>query len=393
MTEEPRLFRTLRGDVGRVRTEVGHAGVSGAVGRTFRDLKEFYLSSHHQDRLASMRGVKKGIFFIVWLLKSLFLKLTPARRILLVICFLVLWNLTTRSGGDHGFRVSIAPSFLGVALLVFLLMLELKDKLLAREELEAGRAVQRALMPEGSPVIAGWDIWLFTRPANDVGGDLVDYLQIDAHRSCIVLGDVAGKGLPAALLMAKLQATLRALLPEFASLAELGERVNRILSRDGLPNRFATLVCVEVTPGSGHLRILNAGHPPPLILSARRGAADPASADGGAPPAPPGSPDAFRVLELPPGSMALGFLPDAPFVEQSADVQPGETMIVYSDGVTEAMNTQGDFFGDDRFRSALPALARLPVAEIGAHIVDAVDRFVRDAHPHDDLSLIVIRRA
>jgi sigma-B regulation protein RsbU (phosphoserine phosphatase) len=392
MPEEPRLFRTLRDDVGRVRTEVGHAGVGGAVGRTFRDLKEFYLSSHRQDRLASMSGVKKGIFFTIWLLKSLFLKLTPARRILLVICFVVIWNLTRWTGGSHGFRIEIAPSFLGVALLVFLLMLELKDKLLAREELEAGRAVQRALMPEGSPVIAGWDIWLFTRPANDVGGDLVDYLQIDAQRSCIVLGDVAGKGLPAALLMAKLQATLRALLPEFTSLAELGSRVNRILSRDGLPNRFATLVCVEVTPGSGHLRILNAGHPPPLILSATRGP-DPASSEGGAPPAPPGSPDGFRVLELPPGSMALGFLPDAPFSEQAADIQPGETMIVYSDGVTEAMNTQGDFYGDDRFRAALPALARLPVPELGTRIVDAVDRFVRDAHPHDDLSLIVIRRA
>ena len=177
------------------------------------------------------------------------------------------------------------------------------------------------------------------------------------------------------------------------SLADLAARTNAILCRDGLPNRFATLVYVEMAPGSGHLRILNAGHPPPLLLSAGRGSADSAPAGRDAPPAPPASPDAFRVSEMPHGSMALGFLPDAPFVEQAVEILPGETLIIYSDGVTEAMNTQGDFFGDDRFRSALPALARLPVADLGGHVVDAVDRFVRDARPHDDLSLIVMRRA
>src|SRR5512138_3275825 len=92
------------------------------------------------------------------------------------------------------------------------LMLELKDKLLARSELEAGRTVQLALMPDRPPVVPGWDIWLYSRSANDVGGDLVDYLQIDPQRLGVMLGDVAGKGLPAALLMAKLQATLRALV-------------------------------------------------------------------------------------------------------------------------------------------------------------------------------------
>jgi phosphoserine phosphatase RsbU/P len=198
--------------------------------------------------------------------------------------------------------------------------------------------VQMALMPAPTPGLAGWQIWLFTRPANDVGGDLVDYLRIDGQRASIVLGDVAGKGLPAALLMAKVQATLRALAPEFTSLAEIGTRVNTILHRDGLPNRFATLVYLEVAPTSGRVRVLNAGHMPPFVIRAA------------------------TASELPRGSFAFGVMANASFQEQSVDLADGDTLVAYSDGVTEAMNAAGDFFGDERLAALLPAVSGLPVA-------------------------------
>ena len=92
----------------------------------------------------------------------------------------------------------------GGIILIAVLMLELKDKLAARDELEAGRTVQLALMPESSPAVPGWDLWLHTEPANDVGGDLIDHLQIDDSHHGVALGDVSGKALPAALLMVKL---------------------------------------------------------------------------------------------------------------------------------------------------------------------------------------------
>jgi sigma-B regulation protein RsbU (phosphoserine phosphatase) len=209
---------------------------------------------------------------------------------------------------------------------------------------------------------------LYTRPANDVGGDLVDYLRIDGERACIVLGDVAGKGLPAALLMAKLQATIRALAPEFGSLAEIGARVNTILVRDGLPNRFATMVYLELRPGTGNVRVLNAGHMPPLVV---RG---------------------DEMTELPRGSLALGLLPEATFEEQCVNLLDGDTLLVYSDGATEAMNPEGDFFGDERLRALLPTTSHLPVAELGASLVTAVRNFVGSARPHDDISFIVLRR-
>ena len=247
-------------------------------------------------------------------------------------------------------------------------MLELKDKLVARDELEAGRKVQRALMPRRSPAVPGWDLWLYTEPANDVGGDLVDHLQIDADRHGVALADIAGKALPAALLMVKLQATLRALVPHCGTLSELAASINHILQRNGLPNRFATMVYVVLSTRSDSVRLLNAGHMPPLAV---RGA---------------------TIEELPPGSMALGIMPTAASPSSASLCLTATCWSWYSDGVTEAMNGSGDFFGDDRLRAALRETAGQPAAAIGERVLDVLSAFVGDAHPHDDVSLVVLRR-
>jgi sigma-B regulation protein RsbU (phosphoserine phosphatase) len=365
---EPHLLETLGQDARHVWNDMHRTGLKQTVKRTFLDLEEFYLSDHSRDRLVGMRKVRRAIYLVVWLLKSLFLKLTPARRVLLVLSFVLMWQATNLGVRGDGAQISIHFPFLGIVTLLLILMLELKDKLLAREELEAGRLVQRALMPDPSPTIPGWDVWLFTRSANDVGGDLVDYLPLGEQRFGLVLGDVAGKGLPAALLMAKLQSTLRALATEEKSLARLGQKMNRILCRDGLPNRFATLVYLDLGARSGSVRMLNAGHPPPLVL---RGT---------------------TLEELPSGAMALGMFPGAIFSEQRVELAEGDVLIVFSDGLTEAMNGSDEFFGDERLRARLPALARMSAGDIGTRVVAAVDEFVGDRRPHDDLSLVVLRR-
>jgi sigma-B regulation protein RsbU (phosphoserine phosphatase) len=246
-------------------------------------------------------------------------------------------------------------------------MLELKDKLLARHELRAGRAVQQALMPGAAPAVAGWDVWLYTRPANDVGGDLVDTLAV-GPRTGLVLADVAGKALPAALLMAKVQATLRALATEVPSLAALAERTNTILCRDGLPSRFATMVYLDIEGESGRVRLVNAGHQPPIVVS------------GG------------RFHELQPGGMALGMMPGSTYTEQDIDLQPGEALVVYSDGVTEAMNDAGEFFGDDRLQALLSDPRPVSAEQYGRRLLASVDTFMGDTRPYDDLSLIIAKR-
>ncbi len=247
-------------------------------------------------------------------------------------------------------------------------MLELKDKLAARGELEAGRTVQLALMPESSPAVPGWDLWLHTEPANDVGGDLIDHLQIDDSHHGVALGDVSGKALPAALLMVKLQATLRALTPQFDRLSDLGAAINRILERDGLANGFATLVYLVLATDSGDVRVLNAGHMPPLVARGR------------------------AIDRMDYGSMALGMMPDATFSEQRVALADGDVLVVYSDGITEAMNESGDFFGDERLRAAIQATTGQPVEAIGMEILRALQTFVGDAPPHDDVSLMLLKR-
>ncbi len=368
----PPLLRTLGEDARHLRDELQRNGLKRTFERSFEELRDFYLSAGTRDHLLRMGRVRRAIYLVLWLLKSLFLKLTPARRLLLVLSAVLMWQswpspwATAASEAARGGAAQFP--FLGIATLLLILMLELKDKLVAHDELAAGRSVQRGLMPDPSPRIPGWDVWLFTRSANEVGGDLVDYVPVNDRRFGLVLGDVAGKGLPAALLMAKLQATLRALADEDTPIVALGQKTNRILCRDGLPNRFATLVYLELSAQSGLVRVLNAGHPPPLVLRDT------------------------RLEELPTGAMALGMLPDATFSEQQVQLTAGDAIVAYSDGVTEAMNGHDEFFGEERLRARLPTLTAMTAQDIGTRIVQSVDEFVGDARPHDDLSLVVVRR-
>ena len=244
----------------------------------------------------------------------------------------------------------------------------MKDKLLARNELEAGRSIQQALAPEQNPSVPGWDLWLYTRPANDVGGDLVDFLKIDGNRFGLAIGDVAGKGLPAALLMAKLQATLRAVAPDFAGLDKLAAKLNKIFYRDSLPNRFASMVYLEIKSDSDLIRFVNAGHFPPIVTGHG------------------------QLFEMDKGAPALGIMKDGTFTEESFQIKTGDLFVVYSDGVTEARNEKGDFFGDSEFKELLSTNEGLTATEAGTKILETVDNFIGDARATDDLSMIIVRR-
>lgn len=365
-TNQPRFFKTLSSDVHEVTDDIRRRGI-GTFSAAFDDLDTFYLDEASQRRLAAAGRVRRFFLRFFWLIRSLLMKLTPARRILLA-CAILLLLPGIHIGGEQGFGVDLRVPLVSLLIVVFVLMLELKDKLIARNELVAGRAVQLALMPPESPAVPGWDIWLYTQPANDVGGDLVDHLPFNDQQHGIALGDVAGKALPAALLMVKLQATLRALVPLFPALDALGAGVNRILNRDGLPNRFATLFYLVLTPGSGHVRYLNAGHLPPQVV---RGSS---------------------IEELPGGSIALGFIPEAEFAEHTVELAEGDLLVVVSDGVVEAMNATGDFFGDDRLRAAITAGRGRNAKALGLSILTALQVFVGEMKPHDDVSVVVVRR-
>ena len=331
--------------------------------RDWEEVVEFFMTEERREELRGMNPIKKVFIVPFWLFRAMYLHLTPVRRILLLIG-LVLSFIEIRAGNGDASNGHL----LGVLLLLFILLLELKDKILARDELEAGRAVQTALMPEEHPEFPGWDIWLHTHPANDVGGDLVDSILIDEQRLGLSLGDVAGKGLGAALFMAKLQATLRALAPGRESIPALGAQLSGIFDRDGIPNRFTSLVYLEITSRNGEIRLLNAGHMPPLHLSAA------------------------GIRELPRGGAALGILKQATYEEQGVELQPGEMLLVYSDGLTEAQNESGEFFGEERLQRLLTRTQGLDATKLGEHILERIQRFTGASRQHDDLSLEILRK-
>ncbi len=359
-TSEPRIARTIIDDIRR-------GDFRQNVKRDYRELKEFFIDEVRRDRLKEMGIFKRWFYMSIWLLKSLFLKLTPASRILLVFSVVLLFSYSNTGNGNANVQF-LGNGILGYTLLLFILMLELKDKLLAKDELEDGRSVQIALMPESNPSVPGWSVWLFSRPANDVGGDMVDHIQISEEKHGIALGDVAGKGLRAALLMAKLQSTLRSLVTDYHSMSELGEKINRIFCRDSLPNIFASLIYMRLDAHSDRINILNAGHMPPFIIRGK------------------------NLEEMSKSSPAIGLMPNAVYTEQSVTLKKGDILVAYSDGVTEAKNEFGEFFGDQRLRVLLQGMGHLDSKEAGKKLLDSVEYFVGEERYTDDLSLVIIKK-
>lgn len=358
--KEQKFTRILREDIRNVR-------LSRDLKREFKELKNFYITEEQNKRLEKMSSIRKIIHLIIWMTKSLFLHLTPVRRLLTITALIIMFWGNQIIFNDGNSTVTNS-GLLGGALIFIVLMLELKDKLLAKDELEAGRKVQRALMPEKSPVVPGWSIWLFTRPANEVGGDLVDYLKIGDDRIGLTIADVAGKGLHAALLMAKLQSTIRALASDYESLSDLCNKINQIFCRDSLPNIFASMFYFEVKPNDNVIKFVNAGHLPPLLIGNN------------------------EIKEIIQNNAAIGLAKNFTYKEDLITMLAGDILIAYSDGVTDARNEYGQFYEKDNFLRLLKSISKNKFEDIGEIIVKNIDSFSGDAPSNDDLSLIIIRK-
>ncbi|MFC1564270.1 PP2C family protein-serine/threonine phosphatase [candidate division KSB1 bacterium] len=328
----------------------------------FRETFYFYIDSKKRVQLAKAGWLKKWLYTNWWFFKSVILKLTPVRRVLFLGGFALFW---ASFSADTGNALLLRISFL---LFLFIILLELKDKLFAQDELAVGGEVQSALMPDENPMFPGWDIWIYNSPAKEVSGDLIDFVRLSDNRLGLALGDVAGKGLGAALLMARLQASLIALVPIIDSFAELGRQLNHIFCRDCLPNKFASLVYIEIDSGKGDIRLFNAGHLPPIMIK------------GG------------KLEEMPKGQPALGLTDASVYEEQQTKIEPGEILLAYSDGLTEAVNEDGEFFGDERLSNLLLKLENGSASDTGNRIIEEIGVFTGYAQQSDDISIIVLKR-
>jgi sigma-B regulation protein RsbU (phosphoserine phosphatase) len=236
-------------------------------------------------------------------------------------------------------------------------------------ELEIAREVQEQLFPQELPRVPGLELAGRCRPARGVGGDYYDFLALGPQRFGIAIGDVSGKGIPAALLMASLQASLRG-QASFGTrdLSELMERVNKLICASSSPNRYATFFYAEYAPARHRLAYVNAGHNAPMLLRA----------DG-------------QLERLEAGGPVVGLIEFASYAAAEVELRPGDVLLGYTDGLSEAMNTADEEWGEERLAQALRAAAALPAAQAVERLIAEADAFAAGAPQHDDMTLLVVR--
>jgi sigma-B regulation protein RsbU (phosphoserine phosphatase) len=248
-------------------------------------------------------------------------------------------------------------------------LLEVADRLSLKGELEVAREIQLAMLPRGTYSAGDLEICGVTRPANTVGGDFYDVLPLPDGRIIVTLGDVAGKGSPAALLMALLLAVLRTLVDEGMEAPALMRRLNAQICRHSPSSRFITLFYAVYTPSSGSLTYVNAGQNPPLLR--RR--------DG-------------RFERLGSTGVALGMFEGSVFGSVDTTLEPGEMLVMYSDGITEAEDPQGHPFDESGLELVVERLAAAPAADIGMGVLKAVELHANDSRFTDDLTILILTR-
>jgi sigma-B regulation protein RsbU (phosphoserine phosphatase) len=239
-------------------------------------------------------------------------------------------------------------------------------------EIEIAREVQEGLFPQHYPPVAGLEYIGYCRPALGVGGDYYDFVRVGEGHLGIAVGDVSGKGIPAALLMASLQASLRAqAISNPTDLATLMQRLNALIYEASPANRYATFFYGQYDPATRHLDYVNAGHNPPMLFRPRDGGVDLLRVDGGGP--------------------VIGLLPTADYTQFGIDLVPGDLLFGYTDGVSEAMNTDSEEWGEDRMAQAVRACLSLHPKAVVQQVMAAADAFASGAKQHDDMTLVVVR--
>ena len=298
---------------------------------------------------------------------ALLLKLTPARRILLLAAFMMLLLSDVKI-------LDIRFEFLAAAVFLLLLSLELADKVTMKRDLEIAREIQTWLVPSSPPPVPGAELAFASRPQNSVAGDYYDAFfgttaAAEGGKLTLVIADVAGKSIPAALLMATLQASLRTIAGEGASLADLVLRLNRYACAHSLDGRrFTTAVLAEYEHATRRLSYVNAGHNAPIL---RRANGD------------------MEKLDI--GGLPLGIDSAAEYESSAKDLRPGDALIFFTDGVVEAFDENGQEFGDGRWLAAIRNLPEISAQESLQFLMTTVDAFVGATRQSDDITCMIFR--
>jgi phosphoserine phosphatase RsbU/P len=302
-------------------------------------------------------------------------KLSPARRVLLLLALAFLVFAISGNNNhpnEHG-GFEINWEFLSALLFLLLLSLELADKVIMKRDLEIAREIQTWLVPSQAPEIPGASIAFWTRPQNSVAGDYYDafYPSPDGAsggKLMLVMADVAGKSVPAALLMATLQASLRTIASEGVPLPQLADRLNRYACGTSLGGqRFTTAVLAEFDPATRVLQYVNAGHNSPVIRHK----------DGG-------------TLRLESSGLPFGITPEAQFTASTVQLLQDDTLVLFTDGVVEAFNAAGQEFTDARWVGVIRSMPLMPASDTLKYLLRTVEEFVGATRQSDDITCLVM---
>jgi hypothetical protein len=304
-------------------------------------------------------------------------KLTPARRVLLLVAMLLLifnpqFDWHDQSGNMH--IVSFDFRLYGGLLLFVILILEVGDRVVMKRDLQIAREIQTWLLPNEPPKIPGIEVAFQTRPANTVAGDYYDIFlrpngRPDKNQVLLAVADVAGKSIPAAMLMATFQASMRTLSVTQSSLPELVASINRYActnSQGGL--RFTTAFLAELDPETRTLTYINAGHNQPMLCRKS---------------------GALERLEA--GGLPIGIRAEASYQSGSVVLAPGDWLVIFTDGVVEAMNTRGDEYGEPRLLAAIATSSNGTPGEMMQRIMTDLDIFVGNTPQHDDVTCMLLK--
>jgi sigma-B regulation protein RsbU (phosphoserine phosphatase) len=305
-------------------------------------------------------------------------KLSPARRVLLLAAMIMLVFPSSGfsyRGGDHELHVvEFDFHFWGGLLMFVLLMLEIADRVVMKRDLQIAREIQTWLLPGAPPQIPGISVAYATRPANTVAGDYYDVFPrpgrtSEENRVVFAVADVAGKSIPAAMLMATFQASLKTLSTAQVALPELVANMNKYAcsnSQGGL--RFTTAFLSEYDGARRIFTYINAGHNNPILRRSNG-----------------------LIERLDVGGLPLGIQPEAKYESASVALAPGDWLIVFTDGLVEAENAHQDEYGETRLLSAIAAGTASTPAEMLNRLMAELDLFVGNTPQHDDVTCLLVK--
>jgi serine phosphatase RsbU (regulator of sigma subunit) len=345
------------------------------------------------SRLKRVWQMAKALFW------AILEKLTPARRVLLLLALILLFfpggGFTYINGDKHVEVQGLDLHFWGGLLMFVVLLLELADRVVMKRDLEIAKDIQAWLLPGAPLQIPGYQIAYATRPANTVAGDYYDVILRSSRRSSrmssenqsgdqsggqsedksedrilFVVADVAGKSIPAAMLMATFQASLRTLSTSGVALSGLVAGVNRYAcSNSAGGNRFTTAFLAELDAATGDLVYINAGHNVP-ILRKKSGA----------------------VERLEVGGIPVGILAESPYQVGTTRLEPGDWLVIFTDGVVEAVNAKDEEYGETELLRLVDRESGSAPAELLRSLLTELDRHVGNTPQHDDITCLLLKR-